>query len=162
MKKAALTFDLLIILLLFASCMAARESRTFKKSMNGNWQLKTIVSEGVTGNVKTQLFNEANFDCFIGSTWNFNNANNMGNYSIPNAAECGAVKRNIRWSIYESKNQPKLLQYKRLDDNLNEIDANSGGFRFTILQLNNSSLQLKSDENLDGKPAAFIYNFVKI
>jgi len=162
MKRAALIFDIIIIILLFASCVAARESRTFQKSMNGNWQLKTIISEGVTGNVKTQLFNEADFSCFIGSTWNFNNSNNMGNYTIPNATECAAVKRNIRWSIYEAKDQPKLLQYKRLDDNLNEIDANSGGFRFTILQLNNTSLQLKSDMNLEGKPAALIYNFVKI
>ena len=162
MKRAALIFDIIIIILLFASCMAARESRSFQKSMSGNWQLQTIISEGVTGKVKTQLFNEADFDCFIGSTWNFNNANNMGNYSIPNATNCSAVKRNIRWSIYEAKGQPKLLQYKRLDDNLNEIDENSGGFRFTILQLNNTSLQLKSDMNLDGKPAALIYNFVKI
>jgi len=130
--------------------------------MNGDWQLKTIISEGVTGKVKTQLFNEADFDCFIGSTWNFNNSNNMGNYTIPSATACSAVKRNIRWSIYEAKDQPKLLQYKRLDDNLNDIDVNSGGFRFTILQLNNTSLQLKSDMNLDGKPAALIYNFVKI
>ncbi len=130
--------------------------------MDGNWQLKTIVSEGVSGKVKTQLFNEADFDCFIGSTWNFNNENNMGNYTIPNATECAAIKRNISWSIYESKDQPKLLQYKRLDDNLNEIDENSGGYRFTILQLNNTSLQLRSDVNLDGKPAALIYNFVKI
>lgn len=162
MKRAALVFDIIIIILLFASCMAARESRTFQKSMNGNWQLQTIVSEGVAGKVKTQLFNEADFDCFIGSTWNFNNENNMGNYMIPNAQECAAVKRNIRWSIYEAKDQPKLLQYKRLDDNLNEIDENSSGFRFTILQLNNTSLQLKSDMNLEGKPAALIYNFIKI
>lgn len=162
MKRAALIFDIIIIILLFASCMAARESRTFQKSMNGNWQLQTIVSEGVAGKIKTQLFNEADFDCFIGSTWNFNNENNMGNYSISTAPTCAAVKRNIRWSIYEAKDQPKLLQYKRLDNNMNEIDENSSGFRFTILQLNNTSLQLKSDMNLDGKPAALIYNFVKI
>jgi hypothetical protein len=141
--------------------MTSRETRSFQKSMTGNWQLQTIVSEGVTGKVKTQLFNEASFDCFVGSNWNFTK-NNMGNYTIPNATECQAIKRNISWSIYEAKDQPKLLQYKRLDDNLREIDANSGGFHFTILQLNNTNMKLKADMNIEGKPAALVYNFVKI
>lgn len=163
MKRAALIFDIILLILLFASCASSKEARNYRKTIDGNWQLQTVVSEGIKGNVKTQLFNEADFNCFIGSTWNFNNYNSLGNYTImQNANECASVKRNVRWSVYEAKDQPKLFQFKRLDDKLKEIDANSGGFRFTILKLDDKNMQLKSDLNFEGKPAAFIYNFVKI
>lgn len=162
MKRAALIFDIILIILLFASCATSKEGRSYRRSINGNWQLQTVVSEGITGKVKTQLFNEADFDCFVGSNWNFNNNNSLGSYTImKNANQCAAVKRNIRWSIYEAKDQPKLFQFKRLDDKLKEIDENSGGFRFTIVQLDNNKMQLRSDITFEGKPAAFIYNFVK-
>lgn len=165
MKRAALIFDIILLILLFliSSCATSKEGRTYRKSIHGHWQLQTVVSEGITGKIKVQFFNEADFDCFIGSTWNFNNDNSLGNYTImQNANQCAAVKRNIRWSIYEAKDQPKLFQFKRLDDKLKEIDESSGGFRFTILQLDDRIMQLRSDITFEGKPAAFIYNFVKI
>ncbi len=163
MKRAALIFDIILIILLFASCSTSKEARDYRKNVNGNWLLQTVVSEGITGKVKVQLFNEADFNCFIGSTWNFNKDNSLGSYSLPqNANECAAVKKNIRWSVYEAKDQPQLLQFKRLDNKLKEIDENSGGFRFTILKLDNSTMQLRSDLMFENKPAAFIFNFVKI
>lgn len=163
MKKAALIFDIILLILLFASCATSKEARTYRKTIDGNWQLQTVVSEGITGRIKAQLFNEADFNCFIGSTWSFKNNSSLGSYTImQNANECAAVKRNIRWSIYEAKDQPKLFQFKRLDNKLKEIDENSGGFRFTITQIDAHNMQLRSDITFEGKPAAFIYKFVKI
>ena len=110
-----------------------------------------------------QIFNEEDFNCFVGSTWSFNKRNSLGSYTISaNGAECVAVKREIRWSVYEATGEPKLFQFKRLDSKLKEMDENSAGFRFTIVQLNNNSMQLKSDIMFEGKPASFIYNFVRI
>ena len=149
--------------MLLAGCATSKEARTYKKTVNGNWQLQKVVSEGITGTIKAQIFNEADFNCFVGSTWNFNSNNNLGSYSISkNADECAAVKRNIRWSVYEATGEPKLFQFKRLDDNLKEVDENSGGFRFTIVQMDNNTMQLKSDIMFEGKPASFIYNFIRI
>jgi ABC-type multidrug transport system fused ATPase/permease subunit len=163
MKRAALIVDIILLILLFASCATSKGARDYRRSINGNWQLQTVVSEGIQGKVKVQLFNEADFNCFIGSTWNFTNNNSLGNYNImQNANECTAIKRNVRWSVYEAKDQPKLFQFKRLDDKLKEIDENGSGFRFTIVQLDKNKMQLRSDVNFEGKPAAFIYNFVKI
>ncbi len=162
MKKASLLFDLLLIIILIASCSTSKEARKYRSTINGNWQLQTVVTEGITGKIKASVFNEADFNCFIGSTWNFNSTNSLGSYTISkNANECAAIKRNIRWSIYEAKDEPKLFQFKRLDDKLKEIDENSGGFRFTIIQADNNTMQLKSSITFEGKPAAFIYNFVK-
>ena len=98
----------------------------------------------------------------MGSSWTFNKNNSLGSYSISqNANECAAIRRDFRWSIYEVAGQPKLLQFKRLDKNLKEIDENGGGFRFTIVSIDNTSMQLRSDLIFEGKTASFIYNFVK-
>ena len=161
MKRAALIFDIILLIILFASCSGSKEARQERQSINGNWQLTSVISEGIKGKVKAELFNEADFNCFIGSTWHFNNNNSLGTYSIANTNECVGVKRNVRWSIYEAKNEPRLFQFKRLDDKLKEMDENSGGFRFTIMHLDNNTMQLRSDITFEGKPAAFIYNFIR-
>ena len=163
MMKPKTIFNLFVIALMLASCTASKEARTYKKTINGNWQLQTVVSEGIMGKIKAQVFNEADFNCFIGSLWNFNANNSLGSYTIAkNAGECVAIKRNIRWSIFEEKDQPKLFQFKRLDDKLKEIDEGGGGFRFTIVLLDKNTMQLRSDITFEGRPAAFIYNFVRI
>ena len=162
MKTIKVVFAASLLVFLLYSCATSKEARTYKKTVDGNWQLQTVVSEGIAGKIKAQIFNEEDFNCFVGSSWNFNSRNSLGSYTISNnAGECVAIKRDIRWSIYEAEGQPKLLQFKRLNDKLKEIDEASGGFRFTIVQLNDNSMQLRSDINFEGKPAAFVYNFVR-
>src|SRR5215212_9012509 len=160
MKSLSIYMMLVVFL---ASCATSKETRSFAKDINGSWQLKTIVTEGVTGKFKAGVFNEADFNCFVGSTWNFNTQKTLGTYNIPaNAVECPMVTRNFKWSIYEAKDQPKIFEFKRLDSALNVIDAASGGYRFTIIELNNSTMQLRSDLSFKGQPANLIYNFIRI
>ncbi len=161
MKKAAFIFNIVILIYLFASCATSKEARNFKQTIDGNWQLQTVVTEGITGKVTIQLFNEAAFGCFIGSRWSFNARNSLGNYAIPkNGDQCEGVQRNIRWTIYEAKNEPKLLQFKKLDDKLKDME-NGDGYRFNIVQLDKTTLQLKSDIMFENRPAAIIYNFIR-
>ena len=151
-----------VIVFALASCSTSKEARNIRKDISGKWQLQTIVSEGISGKIKTVLFDEADFNCFIGSNWSFVNNNSLGSYAIAASAGCNPVTRDFRWSVYEAKDEPKLLQFKRLDSKLKEVDANSGGFRFTIVELTSSQMKLKSDITFEGKPAAFVYNFVRI
>ena len=161
MKKAAFIFNIILLIYLFASCAASKEVRNNKQTIDGNWQLQTVVTEGVMGKVNVELFNEAPFSCFIGSRWNFNARNSLGNYAVPkNGDACGAVQRNIRWAIYESKNEPALFQFKKLNDQLKDIE-NGDGYRFTIVLLNKNTMQLKSNIHFENRPAAIIYNFVR-
>ena len=161
MKKNTTLFMLIISVVMLASCSASKEARSYKKTIDGNWQLKTIVTEGIMGKVKVQLFNEADFNCFVGTNWNFNSYNSLGTYTIEkNGSECDALKRNIRWSIYEAKDEPKLLQFKKLDEKLKQVD-DGDGFRFTVVQLDNNTMQLRSNITFENKPASIIYNFVK-
>jgi hypothetical protein len=158
-RRVFIILSLIIISFLLTTCLASKEARTYKKTIDGNWQLQTVVTEGIMGKVKVQLFNEADLNCFPGSTWNFNDGNSLGTYNIAkNTNECTAVVRNIRWSIYETKGEPKLLQFKRLNDKLKVMD-DGNGFRFTIIQLDKNAMQLKSAITFENRPAAVIYNF---
>jgi hypothetical protein len=147
--------------LLFSACSTSKEARVERRTIDGNWQLQTVITEGITGKIKAQVFNEEDFNCFVGSSWSFNGNNSLGTYSIAqNSGECVAIRRDFRWSIFEATGQPRLLQFKRLDSKLKEIDA-GGGFRFTIVALDAKNMKLRSDINFEGKPASFIYNFVR-
>jgi hypothetical protein len=162
MKKLNLMVCAFLLVLTISSCSSSKEARSYKKIVNGNWQLQTISTEGINGKVKAQVLDEADFNCFVGSSWNFNQNNSLGYYEISkNAGECVAIKRNIRWSIFEEAGAPKMLQYKRVDNKYKDMDEGKAGFRFTIVSITNTQMQLKSNITFEGKPASFIYNFVK-
>ena len=155
------TLIALVIAAGFAACSVSKEARTTRKTINGNWILQTITTEGITGIAKTTIFNEAEFSCFIGSEWNFIANNSMGSYTIvDNKKGCPAIKRFIRWSIYEPKDSAKEFQFKRLDDKKNTMD-DGAGYRLTFTQLDKDMMKLKTTITFNGNPAALIYNFVR-
>ncbi len=163
MKSTGITISFLISIFFLASCSTSKEARSFRSSIDGKWQLQTLTTEGITGKVKTQVLNEADLNCFVGSSWSFNQNNSLGSYAISqNAGECVAVTRNIRWSIYEAKDEPKLFQFKKLDDKYKPVEEGNAGYRFTIIKLDNNTMQLRNDISFEGKPASVIYNFVRI
>ena len=144
-----------------ASCSVSKEARSIKKTINGDWILQTVTVEGITGVVKTTVFNEADLSCFIGSEWNFISNNSMGSYSLVDKSKnCTPVKRFIRWSIYEPENAAKEFQFKRLDDKKNSMD-NGDGYRLTVTEHSDNTFKLRSDIVFDGRSSAIIYNFVK-
>ncbi len=162
MKKFCLALGLITAVLLMGSCSTSKEARSYKNNIDGKWQLQTLVSEGIAGNTKATILNEADISCFIGSNWTFNRNNSLGTYTISqNAGQCVAVTRNFRWSIYEAKDQPLLFQFKKVDDKYKEIDEGSAGYRFTIVSLSETAMQLRNDVTFEGRQASFIYNFTR-
>lgn len=163
MFKTTRVATLLIIAAIFiTSCSTSKEARKYRSGIDGNWQLMTVTTEGIKGTVKAELLGEASINCFVGSTWKFNKNNSLGTYSInQNGGECAAVTRNIRWSIYEAPGEPKLFQFKKLDNNYKEVEEGSAGYRFSILQLDDNTLKIQNDVTYSGQPIAFIYTFSK-
>ncbi len=146
---------------LFTHCSVSKEAAGLKQQINGTWMLQSITTEGIEGKVTATIFNEASFNCFVGSSWNFIAENSTGMYNInTSGTECTGLTRPIRWSIYEPKNEPKQFQFKRLNDNKKDLD-NGDGFRLEITSLSKTSMQLKSHITFEDKPAAYVYNFVK-
>jgi hypothetical protein len=150
-----------LLMIIFISCSTSKEARSMKRDIKGDWVLQTVTAEGITGVVKTSVFNEADLGCFIGSEWNFISNNSMGSYTLVDKSKsCTQLKRLIRWSIYEPEGAAKQFQFKRLDDNKNAMD-NGDGYRLTVIEVNDNNFKLRSDVNVDGKSGALIYNFVK-
>jgi len=131
-----------------------------KQSINGDWVLKSVDVQGINSRFKATVFNEADYNCFVGSTWNFISNNSIGTYTLASNTGCPALTRTIRWSIYEPKGEEKRFQFKRLDEKRNPVD-NNDGFRLGIAQLTDTNMQLTSPITFEGKPATIVYNFVK-
>lgn len=161
MKFININLTILLFSLALSSCSVSKEARRMKKTINGDWVLQTITTEGITGVAKTKIFNEAEFGCFIGSDWNFINNNSMGTYTLVDKSNgCVPVKRFIRWTIYEPEGQDKEFQFKRLADKKNAMD-NGDGYRLKVVELDNSHMKLRSELVFGGHAGAVIYNFVK-
>ena len=161
MKFLNYSFGLIMMVGLLTACSASKQGRTMKKSINGNWVLQTINTEGINAKFTARIFNEADLDCFIGSSWDFISNNSTGAYNLVGGTKgCSTLQRNIRWSIYEAKDAPKEFQFKRLDEKGNALDDNNG-FRLSVTMLDGNAMQLKSAITFEGKPGNIVYNFVK-
>jgi len=151
---------LILILALFSNCSSSKIGRTMKHDINGIWTLQTINTEGINAKFKATIFNEADFNCFIGSRWTFIANNSMGSYHISPSTNCNATDRNIRWSIYEPKDEERKFQFKRLDEKKKPLD-NNDGFRLTVRSASKENMILISNTTFEGRPATIVYNFIK-
>ena len=163
MKKITYTLLCVAAICTMISCGSSKQARTDKKLVNGTWILNSVTSEGIKGKIKAKILEEAAFACFEGSIWKFNQNSSLGSYEIvQNSGECVAKTQDIRWSIIDQKGMPQRLQYKKVDSKYyKDIDPDKAGFRFTIITLDNTTMQLKSEISFEGKPAFFVYNYTK-
>lgn len=161
MKLLNYGIGLLITVSLLTACSASKQGRTMKKTIDGEWLLQTINTEGINTKFAAKVFNEADMNCFVGSSWNFVSNNSTGSYTLVGGTKgCATLQRNIRWSIYEPKDAPKEFQFKRLDDSKNPMDDNNG-FRLSVTMLDDNTMQLKSAITFEGKPGNIVYNYIK-
>jgi Lipocalin-like domain len=163
MKKLNLITSTILLLVLLYACSNSKEARANKRTIDGTWVLTSVTPEGINGKIKAQILDEADYNCFENSTWKFNQNTSLGSYEISkNGGQCVSKKQNFRWSIFEEKAVPIRLQYKRVDAKYyKDIDEGKAGFRFTIIALDKTAMQLKSEITFEGKQAYFIYNFTK-
>ncbi len=159
---SSIPFKMLLgITILVSSCAGSKEARTMTRSINGNWNLETVTVEGDNSILHVKVFNEADNNCFIGSSWNFVGNNGTGSYTLMEGkGGCNMLTRKIKWTIYEPKGEEKKFQFKRLDDKNDALDDNNG-YRLTISSLTDNSMKLISQISFDNKPVNIIYNFVK-
>ena len=156
------SFALCIITLTISSCSANRELSTNAHRITGNWQLNTIISEAIKSETVITLFNEADFRCFIGSSWNF--TKDIASYSISSSSDgrCNKIKRNHTWRLFINNQKSMLIQLKKLGDNMQEADPGSIGYLFEIITLNSKAMQLRSEIMINGHTGVFLFNFIKL
>jgi hypothetical protein len=161
MKLLNYCIVILILTSTFAACATSKQNRAMKDTINGNWILQTINTEGTSVKFTAKVFNEADLNCFIGSNWSFNANNSLGNYTlITSTPGCNGIQRSIRWTLIEAADSTIQFQFKRLDENRKPMDDNNG-FRCSLTMADGNTMQLKSVFTLEGKSGNIIYNFVK-
>lgn len=159
--KASVIILLSSLFALIISCAGSKEARNLKKSINGNWHLETVTIEGNNSILNVKVFNEAENNCFIGSSWNFVGNNGTGSYTLlESKGNCSAITRKIHWSIYEPEGEEKKFQFKRLDEKGKPLDDNNG-YRLSISALSETYMKLVSRITYENKPVDIVYNFTK-
>ncbi|RYG47969.1 MAG: hypothetical protein EOO01_14135 [Chitinophagaceae bacterium] len=147
--------------LLAASCSSSKNAVSVpdRESVKGTWVLNTVSYQGLSGAKITTLLDEGSENCVKGSTWILPN-NGYGSYTINSSASaCTPGQRNIVWSYQKSGDQA-TFQYKRLEGGVKAKDI-ADGYRFKILSVDASSMNLQSEVNFEGKPVYINYSFSK-
>ena len=156
-----LSIALCISILTISSCTVNKELNTNSRRLAGNWQLNTIISEAINKETVINIFNEADFRCFIGSNWNF--TKDIVSYSISSSKDgkCNNVKKNLALKLFINDQKKILLQLKKLNENLQESETGSIGHLFELVSLNDKSMQLRAEIMINGQPGLFVFNFIK-
>lgn len=158
MKKWLAPGFLCIIIYSLCACSSGKSIVKPADGIDGSWTLKNITIDGLGGKINANAFNEADYNCFTGSTWQFS-TNNNGNYTLENSTHCAALTRTIRWTMLSLGE--KQLEITRLNNNA-AIDTVP--FRLNIISINKTDMQLKHSINnitFMGKPIEMVYNFVR-
>ena len=152
-------FFILILGLIMASCSVSKSVLESKKIVKGNWTLNTI-SYSESGVFKVTLLNDSPAECFKGSLWQFIPNNNTGLYTINNSS-CTTGTRHFIFTLEDANNNSSISFLLKPTDEKHKSETNQG-FRFSLLKLTQSEMQLQQKVILEGKPFNIIMNFSKI
>ena len=149
----------IIVLLILTSCSVSKAVQESKKSIKGNWTLTTI-NYSESGVFNVVLLKDSPADCFKGSTWQFIPNNNTGSYTLNNSI-CTTGMRHFVFTIEDVNSDGFQGFLLKPTDEKHKSETNQG-FRFSLLTLTQSEMQLRQTVTLDGKPFNIIMNFSKI
>lgn len=149
---------------LFAvSCSSSKNTVAVpeRSGVKGNWVLNTITYEGLASDkrVNITLLDEGAEACLSGSTWVLPN-NGYGSYTITSSTSgCTPGQRNIIWS-YQKAGDQAFFQFKRLEGGVKAKNI-TDGYRFRLVSVDETSMQLQSEVSFEGKPLFINYSFSK-
>jgi len=156
MKKA-----IQILLFIAASgfitgCSSSKNATNLKPTrgnVSGTWTISNIAVDVPSGFQVTNVFDEAPYADFQGSTWGLIR-NGKGSFTLTNG-----TKEDIFWSIYGKGNDAQF-QFKKLNGQKakNVVD----GYRLALGQISSDSLTMTSTIDVgNGKAGSITYTFTK-
>ena len=132
-----------------------------KKGFPGTWTLNNIHFEGMPDNTKFKatVFDDVPYTCLQNSQWNLP-SNGKGSYVVnSSAADCIAGERFIFWSI-EKSGDIQYFQFKRVDGGVKPKSVTTG-YRMEVGSLTETTMQLRSPLNFEGRTVYIVYDFSK-
>ena len=142
---------------LTVSCSTAKTSQTNRAEflkLKGDW---TITSVNYDNNYKVRPFDEnADAQCFVGSTWTLIPNNWTGSYTINGGGDCPTVIQPIKFEVVNGSE----FKFKKLLDGTKAKAVVSG---YSLNLINQTADQFSLEQNIpaDGQNVRVVYNFQK-
>jgi hypothetical protein len=156
MKKIVASGFFSLIILCLTSCSASKSGTGLKATnghLAGTWTISNIITDLPPNITITDVFDEAPFDAFKGSTWNLVR-NGKGTYSLTSGRT-----QDIYWSIY-GKDPDAAFQFKKLNgEKARNVDA---GYRLQIQSIAQNEFVARSAVDVGGGKTGYItYTFTR-
>ena len=156
MKKLCI----LIMTLGLLSCGTSKTVRDSRKVIKGDWVLNSVSSSAI-GDLKITLLNDASKDCFENSTWQFIPNNNTGTYTL-SGTSCDGEMRYFVFTIDEIDETTGLYDFLLKPTNERGKSDTNIGFRLSLTQLSETTMQWQQTTTLEGRPITITMNFNKL
>ena len=127
-----------------------------RSNVTGKWVLNNVSFEGIPSVAVKGLFNEASYQCFVGSTWNFTNSGN-GSYTLPGGSGCEAKTQTIFWSVSTAD---QTFQFKKIYEGEKAKNVTEG-YRLVLFSANGDNLILKSPVEYGSGTAYIVLDYTK-
>lgn len=157
MKKAIVGFTILLLsAFIITSCSTSKNGTNLKptnSNLAGKWTISNIAVNVPEGFKVTNVFDEAPYSDFQGSTWDLVR-NGNGSFTLQNGK-----KENIYWSIYGKGNNAQF-QFKKL--NGEKARNVEDGYRLQLGPISSNSFTATSSVNTVADSTGTItYTFTK-
>ena len=165
MKNLTLTAFCALFMAFFAVSCASKTAATgtgtstvAKKGLNGSWILTDIQFDGIPKGSKVSIFDEAPYQCFIGSQWDFISNNNKGSYTITSTDNgCNTLTQPIIWSIVQ-ENGASLFQFKKIF-NGDKAKNVTTGYKVTVSDVEATTMTWRAVVGFQGQTGYLVYTF---
>lgn len=156
MKKVIPALAVILLSIFIFSCSSSKNSTNLKatnSNLAGNWTISDIAVNLPSNFKVTNVFDEAPYTDFRGSTWNLIR-NGNGSFTLKNG-----TKENIYWSIF-GKGDNAQFQFKKLNgEKARNVEE---GYRLQLGPISSNSFTATSSVNTGADSTGTItYTFTK-
>ncbi|MEO6820041.1 MAG: hypothetical protein ABI266_06440 [Ginsengibacter sp.] len=156
MKKLLNIFLIITTVLFLGSCSFSKNATDMKAStgnLSGKWTISDIAVDIPAGFKVTDVFDEAPYADFKGSTWDLIR-NGKGSFTLTNGN-----KEDIYWSI-KGKGADAQFQFKKLMGS--KARNVEDGYRLNLMNISSNSFMAKSPVDIgNGQTGYITYTFTK-
>ncbi|MEE6186132.1 hypothetical protein [Niabella digestorum] len=156
-KLQFLRLSLFVVILGLSACSTSKSAIAPRKDFVGNWEIISVRVEGAEGKLNITAFDDADLNCFRGSTW-YLPSNGYGSYTINNG-ECPSGARQILWS-QRVNGGATLFNFKKMDG-VRKKDSKDilEGYSLEVTSFEGNSFTLRSPVLFEGKTIYIVYEF---
>lgn len=147
-----------ISVLFLVSCAESKAVVDAGKNVRGDWTITNVTVDGINpDHVNVMAFHQADYKCFIGSTWRLIQNNSSGNYTLNGGPSCPSETTQIKWFLTE-ENGAMMFKFKKIYEGekpKNVVD----GYNLRVVNNDGNHLVLRQDMMFEGKAIGINYSF---